>query len=146
MIEYTRQQVITRLKAEISTNLAQVEAMPDNLDSWSMTHPLAAILVQYPGSTYMISGAGQLKRKIVIDVYVLTKRLAGGRGADHYIDLVTEKLFLYKPGDGFGKMRPVRDRLVAVNETKGWWQYVVTLEVVAPYFGQTLTPEAEPNA
>lgn len=146
MIEYTRQQVITRLTAEISTNLAQVEAMPDNLESWQMTHALAALLVQYPGSTYAISGAGQLKRKIVVDVYVLTRRLAGGRGADHYIDLVTEKLYLYKPGDGFGRMRPVRDRLVAVNEVKGWWQYVVTFEVSAPYYGQTLIPAEEPNA
>ncbi|MDT8323263.1 MAG: Gp37 family protein [Bacteroidota bacterium] len=136
MIEFTRRQVIARLKDQIGEQLAQVEAVPDRVDAWQFSHNLAAILVQYPGSTFQQRGAGQLQRKIVIDVYVLTRHLAGASGADHYIDLVTRALFRYKPGDGFSGLLPVRDRLVDVSNIR--WQYVVTFECITPFYGQVL--------
>jgi len=135
MIEFTRQMVLARLREKIPDTVAQVEAMPDRPEQFRLNHALAALLVQYPGSTSVQKGA-QLERKITIDVYVLTQQLSGPAGSDHYIDLVATALFNFKPGSGFTGLLPVRDRFVDVNDER--WQYVITFECIAPFYGQTI--------
>jgi hypothetical protein len=135
MIEYTRKMVVARLREKIPAELAHIASVPDRVDAFRLNHPKAALLVQYPGSTAVKKGT-QLERKITIDVYVLTHQLAGAAGIDHYIDLVAASLFNYKPGSGFSGMLPTSDRFVDVDDER--WQYVITFECIAPFYGQTI--------
>lgn len=143
MIEYTRRMVVARLRERIPEAVAQIDAMPDRPEQFRLNHPIAALLVQYPESTSVQKGA-QLERKIVMDVYVLTQQLSGPSGIDHYLDMVATALFGYKVGAGFSGLQPVRDRFVDVNDER--WQYVITFECIAPFYGQTIPLPTEAQA
>lgn len=140
MIEYTRRMVVARLQEKIPATEADIRPMPDRPESFRLNHPRAALLVQYPGSTSTQKGR-QLERKLMIDVYVLTHQLAGGSGVDHYLDLVAAALYGYRAGDGFSGLIPVRDRFIDVNDER--WQYVITFECIAPFYGQIISSAEE---
>lgn len=140
MIEHIRKMVIARLQDQIPAAMADVRSMPDRPENYRLNHPLAGLLVQYPGSTSTQQGR-QLERKLMIDVYVLTRQLAGGSGVDHYLDLVAAALYGYRAGAGFSGLIPVRDRFIDVNDER--WQYVITFECVAPFYGQIITDTQE---
>lgn len=130
----------TALIAHLAEHLgasAHVEPLPENAENYAMSHPKAAVLVLYTGSS--MSGALYNQRNAQFDLYVITKNLNGASGLAHYVDAVFDAVHLRKLPGYSGKVVAVRDRFNAI--LKGLQQHVITVEMPLVFIRKKETAE-----
>lgn len=111
----------------------QVEAFPDNPETYRLYHPKGAALVIYGGSQYGEPQAVDIlvqERRAEFDVTLLLRNLRGPEGANAHLDAIRLALTGHKLVGGGSKLRPVHDRFV--SHDNGIWRFEVTFAATIP--------------
>ena len=115
------QSVIDRLRTAVGG--VDVREFPDNIRTFTLTHPVGALLVRYTGSEYdslKISQIVAQKRKPLIEVVIVARSLLAGAGAYDILDDTKNALRGFAP-EGKDRMRLVTDGFL--SEMHGIWAY-----------------------
>lgn len=112
---------------------AAVEDFPDDPNAYRLAHVRGALLVQYHSAQYSEGGATVQKIRPSFDVYVMCRQLNGASGVYQYIMDVKTALYGKFMSQG-GALFPSNESYVSY--LNGVWQFVVTFQLITPYYGQ----------
>ncbi|HGA9033445.1 TPA: Gp37 family protein [Salmonella enterica subsp. enterica serovar Java] len=118
-----------------------VTYFPDSPDTFTLTHPVGAVLLSYSRSTYGTSestGAVIQPQTMRFIATVVLRQLNGRDGAVAVLDNVRQALGGWRPKNCLRPVWLIDD--VFLGEAQGLWQYALTFATQS-FFIQDDTPE-----